>query len=129
MFLSCLCSYILGPAVLGKGSIWGWGWLTSLSLRGAAIFRGGTKREAERREWAEMAQDEGERKRMLDREEGGKSQREAGRRWEEQPGLGKTHRENQESRTVERERKLRRVNDTEKQESSMTKLEEKLIER
>ena len=46
----------------------GLGWLTSLSLRGAAVFRGGTKREAERGEWAEMAQDEGERKRMLDRQ-------------------------------------------------------------
>lgn len=43
--------------------------------------------------------------------------------------MGKTHRENQVSRTVERERKLRKGNDTEKQESSMTKLEEKLIER
>lgn len=76
-----------------------------------------------------MAQDEGERKRMLDRQRKEERESEAGRRWEEQPGLGKTRRENQVSRTVGRERKLRRGNDTEKQESSMSKLEEKLIER
>lgn len=90
----------------------------------------GAKREAERGEWAEMAQDEGERKRILGRER--EEERESEKSREALGGtawLGENPQENQVSRTVERERKLRRGNHTEKQERSMTELEEKLIAR